>query len=391
MSTAHFYSDLKMSLMPCAALLHDVNFQSPPDDWHIIIADIENSTAAVQRGAHNDVNLVAAGCLTAVLNIARSEDIEVPFFFGGDGGTFIVPETMLGKALAALRRHNRNSENSFGLSLHLGAVDLAGMRQAGHYILLAKTRIGNGFSKAIVVGDGLMWAERKVKGEDHEPEAETVATPMPDMMGLECRWDRIAPPKVENEIVCYLIEACRPEQQLEVYRDVLGRADSIFGTPELRNPLSRNRLRLLISAKKLRREMMARFGHWKWGYFIAQMLKTLTARVLMRSKRKFGSFDGGSYIEELITNADTLTIDGRINTIISATAEQRKEFLQYLDAQEAAGMLVYGHHINRESVMTCYIQSRDKAHVHFVDGSDGGYTAASRELKAKLSARTSGS
>jgi len=45
---------------------------------------------------------------------------------------------------------------------------------------------------------------------------------------------------------------------------------------------------------------------------------------------------------------------------------------------------VYGHFISKESIMTCYIQNRDSKHIHFVDGSDGGYTEASKELKRKL-------
>ena len=73
-----------------------------------------------------------------------------------------------------------------------------------------------------------------------------------------------------------------------------------------------------------------------------------------------------------------------LGTIISGAPAQRLRFLAYLDAQETAGMLVYGHHINRESVITCYVEARDIKHIHFVDGSDGGYTAAARELKGKL-------
>jgi hypothetical protein len=52
--------------------------------------------------------------------------------------------------------------------------------------------------------------------------------------------------------------------------------------------------------------------------------------------------------------------------------------------QEKEGNLIYGHHISKESVMTCYIQNRNAKHIHFVDGSDGGYTEAAKEFKMKL-------
>jgi hypothetical protein len=107
-----------------------------PPDWHIVISDIRNSTAAVQRGAQNDVNLVAAGSLIAGLDIARARNIEVPFFFGGDGGTLIVPQELLEEVLAALRQHNKNSERNFGMSMHVGAVQVAKAYEAGHYIRL---------------------------------------------------------------------------------------------------------------------------------------------------------------------------------------------------------------------------------------------------------------
>jgi hypothetical protein len=385
MSTAHFYSKLKTSGLPYVDLLHDEHFHTPPEDWYVVIADIKNSTAAVERGAHNDVNLVAAGCLVAALNIARKRDLEVPFFFGGDGGTFLVPKDINDEVLTALHLHGRNSEEHFGLSLHLGAVPVAKVSGAGHGIRLAKTRIGTGFGKAVVVGDGLLWAERQVKGEQIHQEMS--GNDMPDMMGLECRWDRISPPKPKDEVVCYLIEACDSSRQLEVYRNVLLHTDSLFGGPEHRSPLSTKRLKILASTKKIQREMKARFGRWKWGYYAQQMARTAAASLLLRNEGKIGEFNVASYLDELVSNADTLTIDGRINMIISGTPGQRHRFLEYLDEQEQAGILCYGHHINRQSVMTCYIQSRDKSHVHFVDGSDGGYTAASRELKKKLFAR----
>jgi hypothetical protein len=34
--------------------------------------------------------------------------------------------------------------------------------------------------------------------------------------------------------------------------------------------------------------------------------------------------------------------------------------------------------------MTCYIENRNNKHIHFLDGSNGGYTEAAKELKPKL-------
>ena len=60
-----------------------------PDDWVVMISDVQGSTQAIEAGEYKKVNMVGAATITAVLNVC--DDIEVPFVFGGDGGTLIVP------------------------------------------------------------------------------------------------------------------------------------------------------------------------------------------------------------------------------------------------------------------------------------------------------------
>lgn len=382
LSALNFYAALKIHAVPLTVLLVDANFTDLPDDWHVVVADIQNSSAAVRAGAHSDVNLVAAGSLVAGLNIARSAGLDVPFFFGGDGGTLLVPDSILPNVLEALDTHNRNSQKNFGLTMHVGAVSMMAIRRAGHTIRLAKMRIGRKFSKAVLVGSGLLWAERQVKAHQRVA-ADPSGAPELNMAGLECRWDRIKPPHAQPQIVCYLIEACNPSRQVDLYRDVLLEADRVFGTQELRNPLSIDKLDLLVTVRKLRKEVLARFGRLRRSYLVTEFFKTALGKLIFRYNLKLAGLKGKNYLEEVISNADTLTLDGRINTIISGTDEQRLRFLSFLDGLESAGHLRYGHHTNGDSVMTCYIESRQDKHVHFVDGGDGGYTSAAVELKGK--------
>ena len=60
------------------------------------------------------------------------------------------------------------------------------------------------------------------------------------------------------------------------------------------------------------------------------------------------------------------------------------ELREYLDGQHREGRLVYGMHRSREALLTCIVFSYNGNHVHFVDGSDGGYAIAARGLKAQL-------
>ncbi len=82
--------------------------------------------------------------------------------------------------------------------------------------------------------------------------------------------------------------------------------------------------------------------------------------------------------------SDTIVLDGRINTVISGRADQREKLLSVLKALELGGEIHYGMHVSNASVMSCYVPDYMDGHIHFVDGFGGGYTQASRVLKAKM-------
>ena len=383
MPAVNFYKDIKPLKLPVAEVFQPHHFRDVPLDWFVVISDVKNSTEAVNAGRHNDVNLVAAGSLVVALNIAKARNIQIPFFFGGDGGTLLVPEQLLNEILVGLSRHNVNSIKNFGLELHIGSRQVRDILSTGHFIKLAKVEFGRGLNKAIVVGDGIKVAEQLIKksSEDEHPVENTDEL---NLTGLECRWDRIKPPAEENEIVCYLIESVDPLKQLEVYRSVLLKLDEIYGSIENRSPLSLDRLKLLLNFQKIRKEMLAKYGRWKANYFTFSFLKTIVGKFFFKFNLNFQNLSGREYLSQLISNADTLVIDGRINTIISGKMDKRIRLLNFLSEQEKNGALVYGYHISKESVMTCYIENRNAKHIHFVDGADGGYTEAAKKLKLKL-------
>ena len=71
-----------------------------PDDWVVMISDVKGSTKAIEQGRYKDVNMVGAASITAILNVCG--DIEVPYVFGGDGGTLVVPGGLRDAAATAL-------------------------------------------------------------------------------------------------------------------------------------------------------------------------------------------------------------------------------------------------------------------------------------------------
>jgi transposase len=132
-----------------------------PDDWLIVVADIKNSTEAVRAGRYKDVNLIGAACITAVLNATRG--VELPFMFGGDGATLLIPSAARAAAAPALIATRRLAARKFGFELRLGMVPVEEMRRRGRRLLVAKYALSPDNHLAMFAGGGLDLADRLIK------------------------------------------------------------------------------------------------------------------------------------------------------------------------------------------------------------------------------------
>jgi hypothetical protein len=70
--------------------------------------------------------------------------------------------------------------------------------------------------------------------------------------------------------------------------------------------------------------------------------------------------------------------------VIAGTEAQRAELTSYLEEEYRSGRLAYGVHVTDRALVTCVVFERMGRQVHFVDGADGGYAMAARELKQRL-------
>ncbi|HET9433341.1 MAG TPA: DUF3095 family protein, partial [Chitinophagaceae bacterium] len=163
-----FYSRLPVNEIPLSDLLTEEHlFFKVPENWYVVITDIKKSTRAVEDGKFETVNLLATGSIVAVLNIAYKANLPVPFFFGGDGATFIIPESILSDTLQALRIHQENTQKNYSLTLRIGCVPVTDIYKKGHPLRITKLRASQLFSIPIVLGDGLAYAEKVIKGENY--------------------------------------------------------------------------------------------------------------------------------------------------------------------------------------------------------------------------------
>jgi Protein of unknown function (DUF3095) len=374
-----FYSRLPVNEIPLGDLLTEQHlFFRIPEDWEVIITDVKNSTAATEKGMHQTVNLVATGTIVAVLNIAEKAGIDLPFFFGGDGATFIVPPSVLSATMQALQLHRNNTRQSFNMELRVGNVPVKDIYKNGHALNITKLKTTKLFSIPVLIGGGLTYAEKLVKDENYSTALFQQTSQELDLSGMQCRWDMIKPPASDYEVVSLLVMARQAAKQPVVFKKVIELLDELYGAPQVRRPIAAPQLRLRTTMGKISQEMKARFGGFRPFYLIGTWITGLLGIYYFKTKK------GKQYLDSLVNLTDTLVIDGRINTVITGTPRQREQLETALNQLEKEGDIIYGLCVSAESVMSCYVRNMNDKHIHFVDGAGGGYTRAAAVLKKKI-------
>lgn len=378
-----FYTKLPNHQQSAKELLSQMEvFQRIPKDWYIVVTDIKGSTAAVESGYSELVNLIASGSIIAALNIASKYEIDIPFFFGGDGATLLVPSVLLGETMEALSLHKENIKKEFAINLRVGNRSVSYVYENNQELKIAKARVNTLHTIPIVLSNGLHFAENAIKSNDKELSVADPSKASLDLNGMECRWNKIPPPENSNEVVTLLVDALIESEQASVFQNVLEKTDEIYGSLTHRNPISIPKLKLNFDYKRIKTELKA--SNQKLGIinFLTVWVMGVIGKYYYLPNSK-----GKAYLNELIQLSDILVIDGRINMVISGTTKQRQLLIDYLDGLEKDKRIIYGIHVSNESIMSCYVRDRNAKHIHFVDGGSSGYTRAAKVLKEKIQHR----
>ena len=374
-----FYQDLHLHYGKLHELIADEQvFSKVPHSWNIVVTDVENSTKAVSEGKQQVVNLAATGSIVACLNISREAGLEIPFFFGGDGATIIVPDEILEECLFALQLHQERCSISFDFYLRVGHRKVGEMIKQGASLQILKYKRNDLHIMPVILGNALQMAEAEIKSANQKIPAKDLPYNL-NLEGMECKWDKIKPPKNENEILTLIIQSTIVEEQSSVYSNVLERIDDIYGDDSIRHPVTAKRLKLVHKLSRLKNEVKMKFSH-----LTNKKLAASWWRSVMGSWFTKYTSTGRDYLNDLIQLTETLLIDGAINTVISGKKKQREELLEYLNSLEAQGSIVYGFYSSNSSILSCFVTAIDDYHIHFLDGDNGGYTQASKVLKPKL-------
>ena len=384
MEDLKFYKKLKLSKESLIDLLdNEEDFKNVPESWYVIVVDIQNSTNAVKEGNHHQVNLTATGAIISVLNTIRKfqGNIEIPYFFGGDGATFIVQFSLLDKIVQVLDNYRLHIKRKTNLVLRVGQIHVKKLVEKNVQLKIAKHQLTEKLSIPIVLGNGLKVAEHIIKSSFKEKNTTSFDESLLNLEGMECRWDEISPDKSQAKVVCLLLDATVEATQSDIYKQVLSQMEKDFGSFENRQPIKNTKLRLDANPKKVLEEMKISLVSNNWMYFLKSWLKTNFGKIYLNL-----TSSGKQYLKQIGQLSHTFMLDGMINTVFTAEQSKIDNFITFLDTLEADNKLIYGIHVTHASVMSCYVLDRRTTHSHFVDGTEGGYTSAAKMFKIKKKA-----
>jgi hypothetical protein len=346
-----------------------------PDDWVVFVADVEQSTPAILAGRYKEVNALGVACIVAVSNACQED--RIPYTFGGDGAAFVVPPSLQAAVGAALLGLSARSAPALGLNLRVGCVPVKTLRALGSDLRVARRHLSAGFDVALFSGGGLSLADALVKAEPQRYAVPQASRQVPSVQGLECRWNDV--PSRKGRILTLVVRA--RHNDLGQLQGLLQQIEALI--PQA-NPVRRDNLPLSWPPRHLGTELRLKYPQtWLRALSHAGLwaLTGLFSRVL-RKQAADDKTAAGRYVAALLDNTDHLKLDDVFRAVLDVTEQEARALEASLQALQAAGHLDYGLHTSDHALMTCFVRSMTQ-HVHFVDGGDGGYAMAARQLKAR--------
>lgn len=370
------------------------HFHPLPGDWYVGVTDIINSTKAIQNNQYKRVNILGASPIIGMMNASDKE--RLPYSFGGDGCALCFPPGLRAEVCSVFQASQHIGRKEYGLELRAAIIPLREIRSRSMDVRIARFRVSGEYSQAVFTGGGISLAEEMLKNPDHARYHITPPTgpiPQADFTGLECRWQEVHPP--DKSVISLLVQ-CSPTvtRPGQVYRGVLGKMREIFGFDDHTNPVLASELKMHMMPSKLMGEVRFRtFGQgWlaRLGYLLKVELQTLLGKIFMALGYHSSATDWSRYKPDLALNTDHRKFDDMLRLIISGTPAQQQELRNYLEARYRAGELAYGMHRADAAIITCMVFAYHRDHIHFVDGSNGGYVEAAKELKQRWNGLSAG-
>ncbi|MBN0985861.1 DUF3095 family protein [Amphritea pacifica] len=364
------------------AQIADGRFYRPvPDDWYVSVVDVRGSTEAIERGNYRDVNFIGAAAITAQLNLVNP---GLPFIFGGDGATVLVTEAMRSNTLNVLQSLSYHARESFALELHAGLVPVSTLRAMGKELQIAKYLSGKFVNQAMFKGGGMTLAEILVKNSaEFRCEPRPVFSKTEIFSGLTCRWQ---PVPSGNGVTLSILIQPRDEKDARVLPRVIARIEHLLGGSfASANPIRMDNARYHSFLHNLKRQLQASDIRCNRVFF--RTLYELMMTVPLFNLKGFRWIPGMQrYVDRVPLHCDFKKYDDTLRMVLDCSPSGYRAIEEYLQSEQRLGRICFGIHVSDAAQMTCYVESMsDGGHLHFVDGTDGGYALAAKQLKQALS------
>ena len=354
-----------------------------PDDWYVAVTDIRGSTDAIRLGKYKEVNMAGASVIAALSN-AFGHEINLPFLFGGDGSLIALPDHNIEQIKGYLVFCKSAIKNAYGLRMDTGLISVKEIKENGHNIGVARLRLSEFVDQAVFWGSGVTWAEEIIKEKDMLSGVKPIEA---SFSGLECRWSQL--PSQKDEIASYIIQAFSgsDEKNADLYEEIFNKIEQVYGGEDQFHPIYKEKLNMTTKLKflsvewKLRIQPPSLINKIRFIFQIA--FQYLAGIYLMKVGKKTSDTDWSLYKPDLIKHADYKKFGDGLRFVATGTVEQRMALTSYLDKLFAEKKLAYGVHPSFAAMITCYVKKYQHEHIHFVDGTDGGYAKASQELKSR--------
>lgn len=348
-----------------------------PDEWVIGIADVVDSTGAIAAGRYKSVNFAGAAVISAATNAVGG---QLPLFaFGGDGAHFVVRPDQADAASDALLRVSRWVGEQLDLKLRVGMVSIRQVRDAGFDVNAAYWQASPNVQYTLFSGGGLEWAEKELKAGNIAPAAKGVAGE-PDLTGLSCQWGPVQ--SSQGQIISLIVKPApdatpqRFEKATKQIIQVLEEAKAVNPVPEAGPAVDWPSQSLSLQARVSKLRSVRPLAYAK------TFVMTVFYWGLFKLAIPVRGFLPDRYRAEIAANSDFQKFNDGLMMTMDCTPEAVTRLKAELDRAEADGTIRHGLHVQDEALITCVVPSAfDADHMHFIDGSGGGYAAAAKQMR----------
>ncbi|MBB3063839.1 DUF3095 domain-containing protein [Limibacillus halophilus] len=347
-----------------------------PDDWVLGLTDVVDSTGAIAAGRYKAVNMAGAAAISAAMNALSGKSF--PYSFGGDGALIAVPGDDAEALAAALRGTRHWVEQKLGLELRAALVPVSEVRLSGHQVAVARFAPSDAVSYAMFSGGGADWAAEAMKVGRFHLSREDDPT-FADLTGLSCRW---APSPSRKGVILSLIVKKQPEAAWEEFSVAVDRLLTLVNKLERDgHPIPATGAQFAWPPRGVTLEALTSEEGSLAARKIRLWLVGCLAWILGRTGWNLGEFDPTVYRRYTMMNSDYRKFEDGLRMTLDCSPETQAEIDVLLGRERDRGILQFGQHTQDAAIMTCIVPSiYTNRHFHFLDGIDGGYTAAARNL-----------